>query len=81
MTSIAIGKLQARESYLYWDRQKTAVYDCGARCFTIYMNVIQLSTELSVGNAVLLIPSTIFAQLRMKKVDLNHSYEDITENE
>ena len=45
------------------------------------MNVIQLSTELSVGNAVLLILSAIFAQLRMKKVDLNHSYEDITENE
>lgn len=45
----------------------------------IYLNIIQLSPALIIGNVVLLIASIIFAQLRMDKVDLSPSYEEIVD--
>lgn len=42
----------------------------------IYLNVIQLSSALIIGNVVLLAASVIFAQVRMDKVDLSPSFEE-----
>lgn len=57
------------------------VFSTACSVFNIYLNVIQLSKELIIGNVVLLVLSIIFAQLRMKKVDLSPSYEEVTEDE
>lgn len=44
--------------------------------FNIYLNIVQLSPALIVGNVILLAVSIIFAQIRMNKVDLSPSYEE-----
>ena len=52
------------------------VFSTACAVFNIYINVIQLTPGLIIGNVVLLIASIIFAQVRMDKVDLSPSYEE-----
>ncbi len=52
------------------------IFSTACAVFNIYINVIQLTLPLVIGNVVLLAASFIFAQVRMNKVDLSPSYEE-----
>lgn len=66
------SKFKVNKTMLY----VIVVFSTACAVFNIYLNVIQLSTALIIGNVVLLVIAVIFAQLRMDKVDLSPSYEE-----
>lgn len=58
------------------------VISTACAAFNIYINVIQLSKGLIIGNVVLLVLSVIFTELRLKKVTVEPSFEELgSENE
>lgn len=64
---------------------KTAMGALAAFCtacavFNIYLNVTQLSMPLILGNVAMLVISIIYAQLRLPKVTMDPSYEEIVDN-
>lgn len=58
----------------------TLVVFCTAcAIFNIYLNVTQLSVPLVLGNVAMLVISIIYAQLRLPKVTMDPSYEEIVD--
>nr|WP_319510713.1 APC family permease [uncultured Draconibacterium sp.] len=55
------------------------IFSTACAVFNIWLNVMQLSTTLIIGNVVLLIIAVIFAEMRLKHVDLSPSYEEIVD--
>nr|WP_321358580.1 APC family permease [uncultured Draconibacterium sp.] len=53
------------------------IFSTACAVFNIWLNIIQLSTALIIGNVVLLVVAAIFTEMRMKHVDLSPSYEEI----
>ncbi len=66
------SKFKVSRSMLY----VVTVFSTACAVFNIYINVIQLTPALIIGNVVLLVVSFIFAQVRMDKVDLSPSFEE-----
>ena len=53
------------------------IFSTACAVFNIWLNIIQLSTTLIIGNVVLLVIAAIYTEMRMKYVDLSPSYEEI----
>lgn len=61
------------------DMGALVVFCTACAIFNIYLNVTQLSVPLILGNVAMLVISIIYAQLRLPKVTMDPSYEEIVD--
>lgn len=52
------------------------VFSVACSVFNIYLNLTQLSMPLILGNGVMLVIAIVFSQIRMKKANVEPSFED-----